>query len=107
METQSQSQLRLWETKTLWFHHPQTNELYSMTFPYKSWKDFRDCRPYKMWKPYAMTSWCWKEDQFQIVFATPYKVNVAMHFVEFAVTQQDEDEIRTWIRKHMPEFWKV
>ena len=30
-----------------------------------------------------------------------------MHFVEFPVKSQDEDEIRTWIKKHMPEFWKV
>jgi hypothetical protein len=31
-------------------------------------------------------------------------MNVAMHFVEFPVKSQDEDEIRAWIGKSKPKF---
>lgn len=49
----------LWEMETHWFNKNQ-NESTSSTFPYKSWKDFLDCKPYKLWKPYILSSWAWK-----------------------------------------------
>ncbi len=49
----------LWEMDTHWFNKNQ-NEYIQSTFPYKSWKDFIDCKPYKLWKPYILSSWAWK-----------------------------------------------
>jgi len=44
---------------THWFNKGKHGFVVS-TFPYKSWKDFLDCKPYKLWKPYILSSWCWK-----------------------------------------------
>ncbi len=49
----------LWDMDTLWFTKPD-NETINATFTYKSWKDFQDCKPYKLWKPYILSSWSWK-----------------------------------------------
>jgi hypothetical protein len=49
----------LWEMKTYWFYKNK-HENVDSTFPYRSWKDFMDCKPYKIWKPYILSSWCWK-----------------------------------------------
>lgn len=49
----------LWEMDTLWFTKPD-NETINATFAYKSWKDFQECKPYKLWKPYILSSWSWK-----------------------------------------------
>ena len=49
----------LWEMETHWFSKNK-NEYVESTFPYKSWKDFLECKPYKLWKPYILSSWCWK-----------------------------------------------
>lgn len=51
----------LWEMNTLWFIKPD-NEFTSNNFFYKSWKEFVDVKPYKLWKPYVLSSWCWKKD---------------------------------------------
>jgi hypothetical protein len=50
----------LWEIETPWFNKNQ-NEYIHSTFPYKSWKEFLDCKPYKLWKPYILSSWAWKQ----------------------------------------------
>lgn len=50
----------LWEMKTMWFEKP-TNDHINSTFPYKSWKDFTECKPHKLWKPYILSSWSWKK----------------------------------------------
>ncbi len=49
----------LWEVDTHWFGKRDDEVLHS-TFPYKSWKDFMECKPYKLWKPYILSSWSWK-----------------------------------------------
>jgi hypothetical protein len=49
----------LWDMDTLWFTKPD-NETINSTFAYKSWKDFQECKPYKLWKPYILSSWSWK-----------------------------------------------
>ena len=49
----------LWEIETHWFGKRDDEVLHS-TFPYKSWKDFMECKPYKLWKPYILSSWSWK-----------------------------------------------
>jgi hypothetical protein len=49
----------LWEMQTMWFTRTSA-EYTDNTFHYKSWKDFVDCKPYKLWKPYILSSWCWK-----------------------------------------------
>ncbi len=55
------SEAALWTMNTLWFNKTD-NEFTNNTFFYKSWKDFIDCKPYKLWKPYILTSWCWKQN---------------------------------------------
>lgn len=49
----------LWEIETSWFLRPDS-EYINGTFSYKSWSEFRDCKPYKLWKPYILSSWSWK-----------------------------------------------
>ncbi len=49
----------LWEIDTHWFGKRDDEVLHS-TYPYKSWKDFMECKPYKLWKPYILSSWSWK-----------------------------------------------
>lgn len=49
----------LWEMDTHWFKRPKEEHI-NATFNYKSWKDFIDCKPYKLWKPYILSSWSWK-----------------------------------------------
>lgn len=49
----------LWEMDTHWFLKNKNDHVES-TFPYKSWKEFLECKPYKLWKPYILSSWCWK-----------------------------------------------
>lgn len=57
----SSENLHLWEMNTLWFVK-NDNEFTSNNFFYKSWKEFVDVKPYKLWKPYVLSSWCWKKD---------------------------------------------
>lgn len=52
--------LPLWEMPTLWFSRPDS-EFTDNTFHYKTWKEFVECKPYKLWKPYILSSWCWKQ----------------------------------------------
>ena len=49
----------LWDMQTSWFEKPK-NEHITSSFQYKSWKDFQEYKPYKLWKPYILSSWCWK-----------------------------------------------
>jgi len=49
----------LWEMETSWFTRPES-EVVNGTFTYKSWKDFLEYKPYKLWKPYILSSWSWK-----------------------------------------------
>ena len=49
----------LWEMETSWFGKPDA-EVVNGCFAYKSWKDFLECKPYKLWKPYILSSWSWK-----------------------------------------------
>lgn len=53
----------LWEMETHWFKQKK-DEYIQGTFTYKNWKDFLDCKPYKLWKPYILSSWCWKTRTF-------------------------------------------
>jgi hypothetical protein len=142
----------LWEMETAWFEKPDT-EYINGTFDYKSWKEFQECKPYKLWKPYILSSWSWKqtsieqikEKQYQIarskhilesknvleilptsqtkekqllslpekdiqllqiVFISPSRF-YGMHRAEMYVTEDDEDAVREWLKRHMPSFWKV
>lgn len=61
MIKQSIEEQHLWEMNTLWFVKAD-NEFTSNNFFYKSWKEFVDVKPYKLWKPYVLSSWCWKKD---------------------------------------------
>lgn len=49
----------LWEMDTHWFSKSKDETLHS-TFVYKNWRDFVDCKPYKLWKPYILSSWSWR-----------------------------------------------
>jgi hypothetical protein len=147
--------MHLWEMPTAWFPKPDT-EYINCTYNYKSWKDFRECKPYKLWKPYILSSWSWKlrkeesmgmkkpekrrdgekhtmdcttmlrvnassydkqrglhptnqgdeVDMLQIVFISPDRF-VGMHRVEMRVSRDDEEEVRLWLKNHMPNFWKL
>lgn len=52
----------LWEMQTMWFVRT-SSEYMDTSFHYKSWKDFVECKPYKLWKPYILSSWCWKKEK--------------------------------------------
>jgi hypothetical protein len=97
----------LWEIPTTWFTPPKFNELNNMTYPYRNWKDFLDCRPQRMWKPYVLTSWSWKDDTLQFIFNTPFRNGISISYVEIPVTHADEPQVRAWIKKHMPLFWII
>jgi hypothetical protein len=97
----------LWEMKTIWFNPPKTYDTLTLVYPYNGWKDFIYCKPYTMWIPYVMTSWAWRDNMLQIVFATPYTNGMAIQYAQMPVTHEDEPAIRAWILKHMPSFWKV
>lgn len=105
INTDMTPQLHMWEMETAWFV-PQRNEHFCQTFVYKGWKDFLDCKPYRFWKPYVLSSWCWKDDMFQIVFISPERY-VGMNRAEMPVKKEEEAEIRHWIKNHMPKFWKL
>jgi hypothetical protein len=98
-------QTPLWEMDTAWFQ-PQPNEFMTHTFTYRSWKEFVDCKPYRLWKPYVLSSWCWKSNTLQLVFISPERF-IGMNRAEITVTQADEPLIREWIKNHMPNFWKL
>jgi hypothetical protein len=61
------TELHLWEMETSWFDKPKS-EMMNGTYPYKSWKDFQDCKPYKLWKPYILSSWSWKQFNLEETF---------------------------------------
>jgi hypothetical protein len=98
-------QNHLWEMGTAWFQ-PQPNEFMAQTFYYKSWKDFKEYRPYQIWKPYILSSWCWKSNKLQLVFISPERF-IGMNRVEIDVKEEDEPFVREWIKNHMPNFWKL
>lgn len=142
----------LWEIETHWFYKSK-HEYVESTFPYKSWKDFLDCKPYKLWKPYILSSWSWKTifpkeytatkqnetyktvmdcskmlrihpstydepsvfaegadtngvEMLQIVFLSPDRFT-GVHRVEIIIQKEDEDLVKDWLQRHMPNFWKL
>lgn len=96
---------RLWEMETSWFQ-PNVNEYMNQTFDYKCWKDFVEYKPYRIWKPYILSSWAWKGNRLQLVFISPERFT-GMNRAEITVTEVDEPNIRDWIKNHMPSFWKL
>ena len=142
----------LWEIDTHWFLKNK-NEHVESTFPYKSWKDFLECKPHKLWKPYILSSWSWKTmygkeyfserrhdfdrtvmdcahlirvnnspydkpseflnqkdskgvEMLQIVFLSPDRFT-GVHRVEIMIRPEDEDDVKYWLKRHMPNFWKL
>jgi hypothetical protein len=95
----------LWDIETFWFE-PKKNEYMNQTFTYTSWSDFQDCKPYKLWKPYVLSSWCWRDSMLQIVFISPERFT-GMNRAEIAVSRDDEPHIRLWLKNHMPSCWKI
>ena len=139
----------LWEMDTHWFVKPK-DEVVPATFTYKNWKDFVDCKPYKLWKPYILSSWSWKTrtlnerkqekrrdadkavmdcskilrskpssydkdvipmdesretlEMLQIVFLSPDRFS-GVHRVEMCISKDNEEEVRDWLKRHMPSFW--
>jgi hypothetical protein len=49
----------LWEMETLWFTGNESQHIQTV-FRYKSWAEFQECKPYKLWKPYIVSAWSWK-----------------------------------------------
>jgi hypothetical protein len=141
----------LWEIDTYWFGKRDDEVLHS-TFPYKSWKDFMEYKPYKLWKPYILSSWSWKTfdlnekpvrrrhpdkttmdcrhmlrihpsiydkedldseiavekvvEMLQIVFLSPDRFT-GVHRVEIVIQKEDESLVKDWLKRHMPNFWKI
>lgn len=99
------SPIHLWEMDTAWFQ-PLDNEHMTHTFTYRSWKEFVDYKPYRIWKPYVLSSWSWKDDKLQLVFISPERFT-GMNRAEITVKNEDETIIRDWIKNHKPNFWMV
>ena len=141
----------LWEMDTHWFVKPK-DEIVPATFTYKNWNDFADCKPYKLWKPYILSSWSWKTrtlderkqekrrdadkvvmdcsnilrlkpssydknvipldtsqrefEMLQIVFLSPDRFS-GVHRVEMCISKDNEEDVRDWLKRHMPTFWKL
>lgn len=53
------AQTHLWDMDTLWFSGNENQHIQTV-FRYKSWNEFQECKPYKLWKPYIVSSWSWK-----------------------------------------------
>lgn len=141
----------LWDMDTHWFQRSK-DEYIQGTFTYKSWKDFQECKPYKLWKPYILSSWSWKLrtldeykqekrrdadrvvmdcrnllrtnpssydkdvisldesksefEMLQIVFLSPDRFS-GVHRVEMRIEKENEEDVRQWLKNHMPSFWKL
>lgn len=118
----------LWEIETSWFL-PKQGDIGESNYTYASWKDFMMCKPYKFWKPYVLSSWSWKkvneipmtlrrqtyEDasvtdhdatKLQIVFLSSSRFQ-GVTCVEMFISKNDENEVREWLKNHMPKFWKI
>jgi hypothetical protein len=100
---------RLWEIKTTVFTIPRGNSYLVNVYPYYSFKDFIDCKPYNMWKPYILSSWAWDEatNQVQVIFLTPYSDGMGTSYVTFPVKKEEEPAIREWLKKHISPIWKI
>ena len=88
----------LWEMKTMWFEKP-TNDHINSTFPYKSWKDFIDYKPHKLWKPYILSSWSWKKCTLDHLDQKKYIVdcssmNISQYNKDLLVTKSDSTEVQ-------------
>ena len=145
--------IHLWDMETLWFTGNE-NQHIQTTFRYKSWAEFQECKPYKLWKPYIVSSWSWKHIQkqdfaraekymaqdhekhimscqkllrlhptqydktvfdisneesvelLQILFISPDRFS-EIHRVEMKIQQSDEENVRIWLKSHMPKLWKL
>lgn len=104
-------ELRLWEIKTHVFPIPRGNSSLVNVYPYYSFKDFINCKPYHMWKPYIVSSWAWsplvETSQFQIIFLTPYSAGMGTSYVTFPVRKEEEPAIREWLKRHISPIWKI
>ena len=97
----------IWEINSIWFTPPRNNDRGTNIIPYRSWKDFIDCKPYRVGKPYIMTSWAWKNDNFQIVFIFTQQSALDMVYIEFPVKKEEEPAIRLWLKKHTHPIWLI
>lgn len=93
----------LWSIDSIRFPTPRGSDV--SIIPYRNWKDFIDCKPYRSFKPYIMISWSWKEDTFQFIFMRSQTPSLL--YVEFPVKKEEEPEIRGWIKKHLHPIWKI
>ena len=82
----------LWEMDTCWFSRHISDPVNS-TFTYKNWNDFQECKPYKLWKPYILSSWSWKEIATPI--AHTFEKTKRIHFVhsDHKVSSDSEEKI--------------
>lgn len=118
----------LWKIETSWFVQTQY-EVGDNTFVYANWKDFLSCKPYTFWKPYILSSWSWKKVseiplstrrphyenpspvehdlyKLQLVFMTPNRFqNISR--AEMFISEDDEPDVREWLKNHMPKLWKI
>ena len=110
MESSDSSMLPLWEIKTFWVSKARCNYDGNNIYPYNNFKDFKDCSPYKNWKPYFLSSWSWNVETglFQIAFVTVTVLSSNLsRYAEFPVKKEDEPAIRAWLKKHMSSIWKL
>lgn len=45
-------------------------------------------------------------EMLQIVFISPERF-AGVHRVEMSIQKEDEEEVRDWLKRHMPTFWKL
>ncbi len=67
--------------ETSWFEKPDT-EYINGTFNYKSWKEFQECKPYKLWKPYILSSWSWRYTSLEEIKEKQHQLTKSKHILE-------------------------
>ena len=97
----------LWDIPTHWYIIPQASTSTITPIPYRSWSDFMDSKPYHEWHQVTIISWSWRNTMFQIIFTTRLNDLTGMTYIEFPVKREDEPQIREWIKKQIPECWKI
>lgn len=109
MEAPDSPTPHLWEIKTYWVPKERCNYDGNNIYPYNNFKDFKDCSPYKNWKPYFLSSWSWDIETglIQIAFVSVLLKSTLIRYVEFPVKKEDEPVIRAWLKKHMSSIWKL
>ena len=62
--------------------------------------------PYDKPSPFQGGSETKGVEMLQIVFLSPDRFT-GVHRVEIMIQREDEDAVKDWLKRHMPNFWKL